>query len=91
MRKAKIRLKYAGQCACCGAAIAAGETADYNAAKHEVTHEGGIKGACFSVLNEKANAPAKTHQEQGAERHMRHRLRVTAETLAEGDSHAKGL
>lgn len=28
---------------------------------------------------------------EGAERHMRHRLRVTAETLAEGDSHAKGL
>jgi hypothetical protein len=50
-----IRVKYAGQCACCGARIPAGEMADYNPAKREITHKDGIKGKCFSVLNEKAN------------------------------------
>lgn len=50
-----LTTQYPGTCACCGGAIPAGERVHYNSAKREITHEDGIKGKCFSVLNEKAN------------------------------------
>jgi hypothetical protein len=39
-----IRAKFAGKCACCGAAIAAGEMVDYYPSRREIAHVGGLDG-----------------------------------------------
>ena len=58
-----ITVKYAGKCACCGAAIAAGEAADYYPAgtiasmpKGAIAHIGGLDGnspRCTSELRKR--------------------------------------
>jgi hypothetical protein len=42
--KRTIRAKYAGQCRCCGAAIAAGELVDYYPSMRAIAHMGGLDG-----------------------------------------------
>jgi hypothetical protein len=52
-----IRAKFAGECACCGAAIAAGEMCDYYPARKQIAHIGGLDGnssRCASEIR-KAN------------------------------------
>jgi hypothetical protein len=39
-----IIVKYAGQCHCCGAPIAKGETADYYPTLRAIAHVGGLEG-----------------------------------------------
>ena len=39
-----IVVKFAGKCACCGATINAGETADYYPSKRQIAHRGGLEG-----------------------------------------------
>lgn len=39
-----IIAKFAGKCACCGAAIAAGETVSYYPTMRAIAHVGGLEG-----------------------------------------------
>jgi len=54
--KRTIALKYAGTCACCGAAMAKGAIADYYPRTRQVAHVGGLdgnSGTCTDVLRRK--------------------------------------
>jgi hypothetical protein len=39
-----IVVRFAGKCACCGAPIAAGETATYYPSRKQIGHVGGLEG-----------------------------------------------
>lgn len=55
-----IVVKFAGKCACCGAPIAAGETADYYPDRRQIAHVGGLDGnspRCASEIRNRAVDP----------------------------------
>ncbi len=54
-----IRVKFAGNCACCGARIAAGEMADYYPTMRKIAHIGGLDGnsaRCTAEIRNKRDA-----------------------------------